>query len=153
MVGASAGAAGKLGAVPQPVAGDQLKFLRGDGLWSDSGDPWGTGIGAIVTAGYIDNAITNVVDKTVTAAGLIGGTNVFSGAVENLFIGPCSPPGSALLVSSGIGYYLSSGGGQGAWCDTRRAAFAGTWKVVNQVAHFGLAAGGVSGTLVLKRIA
>ena len=154
MVGASSGAGGKLGAVPQPAAGDQLKFLRGDGLWSDAGDPWGTGIGAILTVGYMDNgAGTNVVDMTVTAAGIISQTNIFSGVVTNLFIGWCSPAGYSLLIGSGVGYFLSSGGGQSAWSDTRSSALAGTWKVVNQVAQFGLAAGGVSGILVLKRIA
>jgi collagen type I/II/III/V/XI/XXIV/XXVII alpha len=34
MVGASSGAAGEKGAVPAPVAGEQLKFLRGDGTWA-----------------------------------------------------------------------------------------------------------------------
>lgn len=33
MVGATADAAGKAGYVPAPAAGDQTKFLRGDGTW------------------------------------------------------------------------------------------------------------------------
>lgn len=154
MVGASVGAGGKLGAVPAPAAGDQGRFLRGDGTWADAGDPWGTGIGAIVTVGYVDNTSgVNVVGKTVTASGLIGGTNVFSGVVENLYIGTCSPAGSGLIVTFGVGYYLSSGGGQCAWSDSRRAAFAGSWMVVNQIAQFGSASGGVTGVMVLKRVA
>jgi hypothetical protein len=34
MVGATASAAGVAGLVPVPAAGDQLKFLRGDGTWA-----------------------------------------------------------------------------------------------------------------------
>lgn len=33
MVGATADAAGQAGYVPAPAAGDQTKFLRGDGTW------------------------------------------------------------------------------------------------------------------------
>lgn len=33
MVGAKSDAAGKAGYVPAPAAGDQTKFLRGDGTW------------------------------------------------------------------------------------------------------------------------
>lgn len=33
--GATSGAAGQHGLVPQPAAGDQLKFLRGDATWQD----------------------------------------------------------------------------------------------------------------------
>lgn len=33
--GASASAAGKRGLVPAPASGDNNKFLRGDGTWSD----------------------------------------------------------------------------------------------------------------------
>ena len=35
MGGATASAAGKAGMVPQPAAGDQMKYLRGDGAWDD----------------------------------------------------------------------------------------------------------------------
>lgn len=35
MTGATASAAGAKGLVPQPAAGDNVKFLRGDGTWSD----------------------------------------------------------------------------------------------------------------------
>ena len=35
MGGATASAAGKAGMVPQPAAGDQMKYLRGDGTWDD----------------------------------------------------------------------------------------------------------------------
>ena len=35
MTGATGSAAGAAGLVPQPAAGDNVKFLRGDGSWSD----------------------------------------------------------------------------------------------------------------------
>lgn len=35
MTGATASAAGKAGMVPAPAAGDQMKYLRGDGTWDD----------------------------------------------------------------------------------------------------------------------
>ena len=35
MTGATSSAAGKSGLVPAPSAGDQDKFLKGDGTWSD----------------------------------------------------------------------------------------------------------------------
>jgi hypothetical protein len=39
MIGASAGVNGAAGAVPQPLAGEQGKFLRGDGSWQDPSNP------------------------------------------------------------------------------------------------------------------
>lgn len=56
MVGATSGTGGTKGLVPAPVAGDQTKFLRGDGTWQTvSGGGGGivtysAGAGAIVTA-------------------------------------------------------------------------------------------------------
>jgi hypothetical protein len=44
MVGASAGVAGERGLAPQPAAGQQAQFLRGDGTWANpsvGGDNWG----------------------------------------------------------------------------------------------------------------
>ena len=35
MTGATADVAGASGMVPEPAAGDQHKFLRGDGTWAD----------------------------------------------------------------------------------------------------------------------
>lgn len=39
MTGATSSAAGTSGAVPAPSAGDDTKFLRGDGIWGDGGKP------------------------------------------------------------------------------------------------------------------
>jgi len=46
MAGATGGAAGERGAVPKPVAGEQAKFLRGDGTWQAI--TVGGGAGAVV---------------------------------------------------------------------------------------------------------
>lgn len=111
-------------------------------------DPWGTGIGAIVTVPCVDlGGGTNVVGKTVTAAGLVAGTNVFSGVVENISTGFCSPPGSPLAIA-GAGF-------SNAWSDVRRSAFVGTWTVVNQMMGITDLAGGTGthGFVVLKRTA
>jgi len=43
MTGASAGSAGTKGLVPAPAAGDQGKFLRGDGTWAEAGGGGGGG--------------------------------------------------------------------------------------------------------------
>ena len=44
MIGATTSSAGVVGAVPAPAAGDNLKFLRGDGQWvymdNDSAEAW-----------------------------------------------------------------------------------------------------------------
>lgn len=44
MTGASAGSAGTKGLVPAPAAGDERKFLRGDGTWAEAGGGGGTTI-------------------------------------------------------------------------------------------------------------
>ena len=44
-IGATASAAGKQGLVPAPAAGDQNKFLRGDGTWAAAGGGGGGEIG------------------------------------------------------------------------------------------------------------
>jgi len=43
MVGANGTTAGTKGAVPQPAASDNVKFLRGDGLWANAGGGGGGG--------------------------------------------------------------------------------------------------------------
>lgn len=112
-------------------------------------DPWGTGVGAIVTVPCVEimGAGTNVVGMTVSASSLIAGTNVFSGSGTSLFTGACVPPGSSLSV---IGSGFSN-----TWSDARRSTFTGTWTVVNQMMGItDLASGsGVHGHIVLKRTA
>ena len=53
MTGASASSAGSAGAVPAPGAGDQNKFLKGDGTWGSAG---GGGGSSVVPTAYTISA-------------------------------------------------------------------------------------------------
>lgn len=65
MVGATAGTGGTKGLVPAPAAGDEAKYLRGDGTWGDGG---GGGSGAPVAGKYITySADTGLSDERVLA--------------------------------------------------------------------------------------
>jgi hypothetical protein len=65
MGGATAGTGGTKGLVPAPAAGDQAKYLRGDGTWGDGG---GGGSGAPVAGKYIAYATdTGLSDERVLA--------------------------------------------------------------------------------------
>lgn len=63
MTGASAGSAGASGLVPQPAAGDNEKFLRGDGTWQTvSGGGSATDVqidGTSITDNGVANIVTN----------------------------------------------------------------------------------------------
>ena len=61
-IGATASAAGKQGLVPAPAAGDQNKFLRGDGTWAAAG---GSGGGEIGVGEY------EVIQTGVSASGSV----------------------------------------------------------------------------------
>lgn len=64
MKGATSSAAGAAGFVPQPIAGDQAKFLRGDGKWAETPNATYTGGTGITVSG---NTITNAGVRSVTA--------------------------------------------------------------------------------------
>ena len=63
MTGATAQAAGEKGMVPAPSAGDNVKFLRGDGTWASAGSS------SITVNHYIDvyNTTTGAYDLPVPA--------------------------------------------------------------------------------------
>ena len=63
MTGATAQAAGAKGMVPAPSAGDNTKFLRGDGTWASAGSA------AITVNHYVDvyNTTTGTYDLPVPA--------------------------------------------------------------------------------------
>lgn len=78
MVGATGGSAGTQGLTPAPVAGDETKFLRGDGTWQSAGGggsgtvssidismpaPWTTTLGPVTTNGIL--GISAVTPQTV----------------------------------------------------------------------------------------
>lgn len=85
MSGATAEAAGKAGLVPAPQAGDQNKFLRGDGVWAEvpvvnlTEDQINAIPGLITTVGKIDGdentegSFRQVIKQQVT--NLIGGAS------------------------------------------------------------------------------
>jgi hypothetical protein len=108
MTGATSGAAGTPGIVPTPSAGDQLKFLRGDGTWVVPTDTNTTYTGSTsitlsgtsfqraaltgdVTAGANSNATTIANDvvtfakmQNVTTARMLGRTSANDGDIELL---------------------------------------------------------------------
>lgn len=85
MSGATAEAAGKAGLVPAPQAGDQNKFLRGDGVWAEvpvvnlTEDQINAIPGLITTVGKIDGdentegSFRQVIKQEVT--NLVGGAS------------------------------------------------------------------------------
>lgn len=85
MTGATAEAAGKAGLVPAPQAGDQNKFLRGDGVWAEvpvvnlTEDQINAIPGLITTVGKIDGnentegSFRQVIKQQVT--NLVGGAS------------------------------------------------------------------------------
>lgn len=69
--GATSGAAGTSGLVPAPAAGDEGKFLKGDGTWDDAaGSTYTAGSGIDITNDVIS------VDTTVVQEKLTAGTNI-----------------------------------------------------------------------------
>lgn len=86
MGGATAGTGGTKGLVPAPAAGDQAKYLRGDGTWGDGG---GGGSGAPVAGKYVAYASdTGLSDERVLAveAGVLSLTDSGTGG-GNITIG------------------------------------------------------------------
>lgn len=60
MTGATSGAAGAAGVVPAPAAGDEGKFLKGDGTWATvtSGQTYTAGTGINISAQGVISAVT-----------------------------------------------------------------------------------------------
>lgn len=76
MIGATSSAKGKPGVVPEPAAGDQAKFLRGDGTWQNVPTPSLSGLGVTATATEL-----NIMDGvTATTAEL----NYVDGVTSNI---------------------------------------------------------------------
>ena len=64
MTGAGASTAGEKGMVPAPAAGDNTKFLRGDGTWASAG-----GAASVTVNHYVDvyNTTTHDYDLPVAS--------------------------------------------------------------------------------------
>lgn len=71
MTGASAGDAGASGLVPAPAAGDQAKFLQGDGTWANptAATAWGNITGTLSDQTDLNNALAGKADTATTLAG------------------------------------------------------------------------------------
>ncbi len=78
MGAASAGSAGTAGAVPAPVAGDQVKFLRGDGTFAT---PSGSYTSWTISSDGVSG--TNTVSDGQTAT-FTGGTKITTATVDQL---------------------------------------------------------------------
>lgn len=68
MTGATSSAAGAHGYVPAPAAGDNTKFLRGDGTWATGGTTYSAGTGIDIT----NNVISADTDVLATQTDLAG---------------------------------------------------------------------------------
>lgn len=67
MTGASASAAGAHGLVPQPAAGDDAKFLKGDGTWASAGETYT----AAAPISIDSNNEISVADATASSKGVV----------------------------------------------------------------------------------
>lgn len=95
MGGASVGAAGTKGLVPAPAAGDQAKFLRGDGTWQTVSGGGGGAVDSVAgRTGTVVLTSADMTDRTTV------GANVFTAA--NQAAGRSALGlGSAAVLSSG----------------------------------------------------
>lgn len=81
MTGATAGDAGASGLVPAPAAGDQAKFLQGDGTWANptAATPWGNITGTLSDQTDLNTALSGK-QATITGAATTITTNNLSAA-------------------------------------------------------------------------
>ncbi len=94
MTGATSGAAGAAGVVPKPVAGDQDKFLKGDGTWGEATGltpvaitpsdymSFDQGITVNVLSGYKIGKLVNIQYDIATT--LVAGQNVVGTATNKV---------------------------------------------------------------------
>jgi hypothetical protein len=91
--GATAFVNGEIGLVPEPVAGDHVKYLKGDGTWAsvptladgDKGDITVSSSGSVWT---IDNdQVTFAKIQNITSSRMLGRTTGGSGDIEEISVG------------------------------------------------------------------
>lgn len=88
MTGASAGDAGTSGLVPAPAAGDQAKFLQGDGTWANptAAVAWGNITGSLSNQTDLKNALDAKQD-VLTAGSNINITGTTISATDTTYTG------------------------------------------------------------------
>jgi hypothetical protein len=176
MAGATASTAGASGVVPVPAAGQQTRFLRGDGTWANAGGastlvdssasaqtitlPAATGSGQLLY--YTNKAITSTATLAVTSGDALNtvtnGTFLFSNyAVGTQFVVTDYATGKWTVAVEGVStqsslviadYYLASG----ATAAASDAIFGGVWLTAPETAAMtgGLTQVGQTPSFVLK---
>lgn len=88
MTGASAGDAGTSGLVPAPAAGDQAKFLQGDGTWANptAATVWGAITGTLSDQTDLQSAL-NAKQDALTAGSNINITGSIISATDTTYTG------------------------------------------------------------------
>ena len=99
LIGASSGSAGTKGAAPQPSAGDQVKFLRGDSTWA------AVPAGTVTSVDLTTPSEFTVSGNPVTGAGTLAITKAVQ-AANKVWAGPTSggstAPAFRSLVSADL---------------------------------------------------
>ena len=85
MTGATGSVAGTAGLVPQPLATDNTKFLRGDGTWADALTNTATGTGSLTIDGVSSNSNYGV--NIGVNSGAYGGASVAIGSSSSYWQG------------------------------------------------------------------
>lgn len=123
MTGATAGAAGAGGLVPQPVAGQQGKVLHGDGTWRNAAGEAVVTVATYLVPGTYSFNVTESGWYSAEAYGAgCGGS--YSGAQGGTPGGTSSATGPGLAISATGG--LTSSGGAGTGGDVNRTGGVGT---------------------------
>jgi hypothetical protein len=89
MVGATVSVAGSKGLVPAPAAGDQTKFLRGDGLWAAAAGSttWGNITGTLSNQADLSSAFAGKLDTSHAGSGGSAHALVISGGLAGFMTG------------------------------------------------------------------
>ena len=151
MTGATSSTAGTGGLVPAPSAGDQEKYLRGDGTWQPAGSSSDIPDGAVTTPKLATGAVTNVkiADSTIQAGkidwssfGCIESSFYFKNQADGTVINAVTNKGTQIkiaFISNGAPYILD-GADTIQMIDVRTAAHF-TQNRTNAYEIFGISSG------------